>query len=165
MKRVCIVAADATRARLFTFEELGDPDDVQTQELRERKTLVDPLRRRRPSEIYSDTRPGLDRAPSGRGFALDDHRDASRRHRDREFAADIADAIEEVTRAHGCTRLILTASPRMLGYLRELGRVDRLELCEIDRDLARLSAAQLHDHLAHRGLLPARERIAAAARS
>ncbi len=164
MIRACIVAADAARARLFTFEEFDAPEGVKTQELREEKTLVDPARRRRPSELFSDSRPGLDRAPSGRGFAVDDHRDASRRQMDRIFAGEIARAIEEQTRAHGCTRLIVAASPRMLGMLRELAPLapSGIELSEIDRDLAHLSRAQLHDHLAARGLLPPRERIAAA---
>lgn len=160
-----IVTADATRARLFTFEELAAPIDVATQELREQTTLVDPGRRRRPSELFSDSRPGLDRAPSGRGFAVDDRRDAAQRKMDRDFAADIADASAELVRVHGCNRLILAASPRMLGFLRELGRFGQLgvEVCEIDRNLAHLSSAQLHDHLAERGLLPARERVGLAA--
>lgn len=161
---VCVVAADATRARLFTFEDHEGQDEAPTRKFRERMTLVDPARRRRASELFSDTRPGLDRAPSGRGFALDDHRDAALDRMDRGFAASIADAIEQIMRAHGCTRLILAASPRMLGILRTfepLGGRD-IERQEIDRDLVRLSGSQLHDHLAERGLLPARERIGAA---
>jgi protein required for attachment to host cells len=160
-----ILAADATRARLFTFEELAAPIDVATQELRERVTLVDPARRRRASELFSETRPGLDRAPSGRGFAVDDRRDAARRRMDRDFAADIADASRELVQAHGCNRLFLAASPRMLGFLRELGQFADLgvELCEIDRNLAHLSSAELHDHLARRGFLPVRERVGLAA--
>lgn len=90
------------------------------------------------------TRPGLDRAPSGRGFAVDDRRDAALDRMDRSFVA---------------------ASPRMLGFLREPGRFARLgvELCEIDRNLAHLSSPQLHDYLAERDLLPARERVGMAA--
>jgi|RhiMethySRZTD1v2_1073278.scaffolds.fasta_scaffold00164_59 protein required for attachment to host cells len=167
MMRTCIVAADATRARLFTFEEMIAPNGVKTQELREERTLVDPARRRRASELFSDSRPGLDRAPSGRGFALDDHRDAARRRMDRDFAADIAEAIVEQTRAHGHTKLIVAASPRMLGFLRQLAPLagHPIDLCEIDRDFARLSQSQLHDHLADRGLLPPRERLGAPAGS
>jgi len=163
--RICVVAADATRARLFTFEDFDWRDEGPNQEFCERMTLVDPARRRRASELFSDTRPGLDRAPSGRGFALDDHRDAARNRMDRDFATSIANAIELVTRAHGCTKLILAAGPRMLGILRTLeplGGRD-IERQEIDRDLVRLSGSQLHDHLAERGLLPARERIGATA--
>lgn len=165
MTRTGIVAADATRARLFTFEELAAPIDVPAQELRERMTLVDPGRRRRASELFSDSRPGIDRAPSGRGFGLDDRRDAARQRMDRDFAADIAASCRELVRAYGCDRLILAASPRMLGFLRELGEFARIgvELCEIDRNLTHLSDAQLHDYLAKHDLLPARERVGLAA--
>ncbi len=160
-----IVTADATRARLFTFEEPDAATEVATQEPRERMTLVDPGRRRRPSELFSESRPGLDRAPSGRGFAVDDRRDAALRRMDRDFAADIAGASAELVRSHGCNRLILAASPRMLGFLRELGALTHLgiELCEIDRNLVQLSSPQLHDYLAERGMLPARERVGLAA--
>jgi len=159
--RTGIVTADATRARLYTFDELAAPVDVPTHELRERVTLVDPARRRRASELFSDTRPGLDRAPNGRGFAHDDRRDAARRRMDSDFARDIAQACGELVRSHGVSRLVVAASPRMLGFLRELGPLAAadVELCEIDRDLVHLSNAQLHDYLADRGLLPTRERI------
>lgn len=164
MTTTCIVTADASRARLFTFEEpVGDDD--RSLELCERMDLIDPARRRRPSELFSESRPGLDRAPSGRGFAVDDHREGNRKHMDREFAAEIASALDGLARARGCSRLILAASPRMLGLLREIeplaGRA--VEVCEIDRDLVHLTGAQLHDYLADRGLLPRRERLAAAA--
>jgi len=156
-----IVTADATRGRLFTFEEFAAPIDIATQELRERTTLVDPERRRRASELFSDSRPGLDRAASGRSFALDDGRDDARRRMDRDFAADIRDACRALVETHGCNRLIVAASPRMLGFLRQLGHFASLgvELTEIDRNLVHLSTPQLHDYLAARGLLPARERV------
>jgi protein required for attachment to host cells len=165
--RTGIVTADATRARLYTFDELTAAVDEPTQELRERVTLVDPARRRRASELFSDTRPGLDRAPSGRGFAVDDRRDAALRRMDREFAGDIAQACVELMRSHRVSRLIVAASPRMLGFLRELGPLAAadVELCEIDRDLVHLSNAQLHDYLANRDLLPARERVGLAAQA
>lgn len=166
--RLCIAVADASRARLFSFEQVEAPPGVRSQDLRERVSLVDPARRRRPSELFSDTRPGSDRAPgsgrhAGRTFAFDDHREAAQRKMDRDFAADIADAIDRVTREHGCTRMILAASPRMLGMLREqMGPLAAgVELHEIDRNLVHLSNAELHDDLAARGLMPERERLPA----
>jgi hypothetical protein len=49
----------------------------------------------------------------------------------------------------------------MLGFLRQLGHFASLgvELTEIDRNLVHLSTAELHDYLAARDLLPARERV------
>ena len=156
----CVVAADASRARLFTFDSPAG-DEERALVLRERIDLIDPARRLRPSELFSDTRPGLDRAPSGRGFAVDDHRDAAQRRMDREFAAQIAEAVDDMARVHACGRVILTASPRMLGLLREIEPPagGAIEVYEIDRDLVHLSSTQLHDYLAATGLLPPRERM------
>ena len=162
MNRTVIAVADATRARLFTFEQQTAPAGEATQMFHEEIDLVHPARRMRPSELFSDSRPGSDRASSGRGFGLNDHRDASVRHMDREFAADIADEVARLVRAYGCRDVILAASPSMLGLLRQVARpmVDAdVVVHEIDRDLVRLSKAQLHDLLSTRGLLPERERI------
>jgi protein required for attachment to host cells len=164
MRRLCIALVDATRARIFTFEELGAPAGERTQELEERITLVHPARRRRPSEIFTDSRPGSDRAPSGRGFAHSDHREAALREMDRQFADEVAGQIELVVDAFGSSNLILAASPRMLGFLRAATRPlveSGVALGDLDRDLVRLTPAALHDFLAGRGLLPARERLLA----
>jgi protein required for attachment to host cells len=166
VNRICIAVADATRARLYTFEELAAPPGERTQEMRERVTLVHPARRMRPSQLFSDPRPGSDRAPNGRTFGLDDHREASLRHMDRQFAVDIVEEIRGLARAEGFRRVVLAASPRMLGILRELTGplVDAgMSLQEIDRDLVRLSIVELHDRLSDQGLLPVRERISSQA--
>lgn len=162
MERICIVLADAARARLFTFEEHDESSSLPPQELAERVDLVNPERRRRPSELFTDSRPGSDRAPSGRGFATDDHREAHLRELDRRFAASIVDETARLAQAQGATRVILAASPHLLGQLRLAAgplRRARLQLDQLDRDLTSLSAAQMHDYLADCGLLPARQRI------
>jgi protein required for attachment to host cells len=165
MKRLCIAAVDATRARLYTFAELEGPTGTQEQELSECVDLVNPERRQTPGQILSDTRPGTGRAPTGRGFAFDDHREEHLRELDRRFAAEIAQAVKSLAAEHACRHVILTASPRMLGPLREslapLIR-DGITLDEVARDLVRLTPAQIHDALAERGLMPSRARANAA---
>jgi protein required for attachment to host cells len=165
MNRTCLLVADAGRARLYTFEELAGPAGVPTQELIERLDLVNPERRRRPSELESDSRPGIDRAPNGRGYGVDDHRDGHRDELDRRFAAAILDRLAALAREHGSRSVVLVASPRMLGHLRlraePLAR-SGVTLNEIARDFTRLPTAQIQDHLARYGLLPARERLATA---
>ena len=163
MNRSCILVADASRARLHTFEELTAPPGHRSQELREEVDLIHPARRIRPSELFSDTRPGSDRAPTGRGFGLCDRRDASMRQMDRRFAAAIAAELERLVAESGCRTVIVAATPHMLGLLRELTRPlarGGVEIHEIDRDLVRLSPSALQDFLAERGLLPVRERLA-----
>src|SRR5260221_11890990 len=72
MYRTCIAVVDATRARLFTYDRFADESGVH-DELVERSDLVNPIRRQRPSEGFSDPRPGS--GPVGnRQFASDDHR-------------------------------------------------------------------------------------------
>lgn len=164
MISLSIVVADATRARLYTFEQMESADGGHAQEMHERISLVHPARRRRPSELFTDSRPGADRAPNGRGFAHDDHREAALRHMDRQFATDIVDELERLVRTHGHREVILSASPRMLGMMRELtGRLEHAGVTfhQIDRDLVRLTRSQLQDHLSGRGLLPQRERLGA----
>jgi hypothetical protein len=164
MMRLCIALVDATRARIFTFEELNAPPGEGTQALEERVSLINVARRRRPSELFTETRPASDRAPSGRGFAHSDHREAAIREMDREFAAEVAAQIAMVVDSLGCHQVILAASKRMLALLRELVQpmADAgLSLTDLDRDIVRLTPAQVHDFLAARGLLPGRERLAA----
>ncbi len=163
MTRICIAIVDAARARLYTFEELAGPNGP-AQELRECADLIDPDRRLRPSELFSDTRPGSDRAPSGRGYAVNDRRDSHMDQLDRRFAVEVTARLTDLVREHGCRRLIVAASPRMLGHLRSAGADlfgGRLAVDEIDRDLTHLSSPQIHDLLAARGVLPARVRLAA----
>jgi protein required for attachment to host cells len=167
MQRICIAIVDAARARLYTFDELAGPSGTPTQELREQIDLVDPDRRLRPSELFSDTRPGSDRAPSGRGYGVSDGREAHLEQMDRRFAAEIVARLAELVREHACHRLIVVATPRMLGELRQVGGrllEGELPVDEVSRDLTRLSSAQIHDHLAARGLLPPRERLAVSPR-
>lgn len=160
MYRACIAIVDATRARLFTFDRTVEPDGVHEQ-LVERRDLVDPARRRRPAELFSDTRPGSSRT-GGRQFGFDDHRDASLERMDRDFARSIVAEIAALLRSSASQRLILCASPRMLGELRQVGgeiRRDGLVLDELPRDLVKLTASEIREHLASYGLLPPPRRV------
>jgi protein required for attachment to host cells len=161
MRKTCVLVADAARARLFRH---GMPD-AENDVLEEVRELVEPERRQTDSEVFSESRPGLYQAMRGgprHGF--DDHRDEHRAEEDRRFAAEVLDQAAEVCKGLGRCRLVLAASPNMLGMLRsELARrgewVRHLdELCELDRDLSRLPPAELHDWLAARELLAPRER-------
>jgi protein required for attachment to host cells len=161
MHRIAIVVADAARARIFTYEA-GDPAEADgVSPLSERVDLVDPERRLRPSQIHSESRPGVTHSPHGPSFAVDDHRDAHADEADRRFAGKIAVELEGVLAEHPADDVVIVASPHMLGYLRddtaELPRRG-LEVHTLALDLTRETPSQLHDHLAERGLVPARRR-------
>jgi protein required for attachment to host cells len=157
MYRACIAVVDASRARLFTLERSTERGEVH-EKLSEQRDLINPARRHRPSELFSDTRPGTGRV-GGRQFAFDDHRDAHIDQFDAEFSREIVDEIASLLRAAGAHRLILCASPHMLGELREVGRElrrDDLEIEEIPRDLVKLTPTELREQLASYGSLPPR---------
>ena len=59
---------------MFTFERAYDVDGVHEQ-LSEQRDLVNPVRRLRTSELFSDTGQGSTRT-GGIHYTLDDHRDA-----------------------------------------------------------------------------------------
>jgi hypothetical protein len=163
MKRACIAIVDATRARVYTYQERQDVGG----ELREIADLVNPARRLRPTELFSDGRQGPDMTALGRGYAFDDHRDKHLDAWDTRFAKDVVAEVERLMKTDGYARVILAASPHMLGELRKAGRTlqrarDRngLEVEEVGHELTNLTSPQLHDHLASLQLLPPRQRLA-----
>lgn len=155
MKRACIAIVDASRARLFTYERTSGESGVHEQFV-EQRDLVDPARRKRPSEQFSDTRPGSSRTGDLQ-YGFDDHRDAHVARMDATFARHVVSEIEDLLRSTSTQRLILCASPRMLGELREAGdglRRSNLVVDELPRDLVKLTVPKLRDRLASYELLP-----------
>ena len=155
MQALAIVVADASRARLFTFKR--EDDLAPAPVLRERVDLVSLERRQRGTEVYSQAQPaGV--TPTGRGFAIDDHRDAHTDEVDRRFAEQVMSRLASLTEETACRRVALVASPRFLGHLREhagLIRQRGLALEEVARDLTRETAPKLREHLGELGVLPA----------
>jgi protein required for attachment to host cells len=155
MYRACIAVVDATRARLFTLDRTMEAGELR-EELSERADFVHPARRHRPSELFSDSRPGTSRT-GGLQYAFDDHRDAHIDALDAEFSRMIVDELAALIRSTGAQRLILCASPRMLGQLRSAGRElfrGPLAIDEVPRDLVKLTPTVLREQLASYGLLP-----------
>jgi protein required for attachment to host cells len=159
MYRVCIALVDATRARLFTFDRVTDGADIR-DELVERTDLVNPQRRRRPSELFSDTRPGSSRTGHLQ-YAFDDHRDHHISQLDDRFARMAMAALRELIDEHSTQRVVICASPRMLGRLRAAAPgllPGDIALDELPRDLVKLTPGDVRAELASRELLPGAER-------
>jgi protein required for attachment to host cells len=155
MYRACIAIVDASRARLFTYERETDAEGPH-EALTEQRDLVNPSRRLRASELFSESRPPSSRT-GGLQYTLDDHRDHHIEEIDAAFSRMIVSEIAALLRSGDTQRLIVCASPNMLGQLRaEYGelRRDKLELEELPRDLVKLTPAQLRDQLASYGMLP-----------
>jgi protein required for attachment to host cells len=156
MDKTCIAVVDASRARLFTFERSNEAEGMKEQ-LTEERDLIAPARRLRPVDLFSDTRPGSSRTGSLQ-YGLDDHRDAHIETLDEEFARKVTVELATLLLASHAHKLIVCASPNMLGRLREVqSELPRnLTVEEVARDLVKLTPSQLRDQLADYGLLPAR---------
>jgi len=154
MQRTLIAVVDATRARLIILTRTTLAEGGPGEELAELVDLANPGRRLTQSELFSDSRPGSSRV-AGRGFAFDDHRDAHVAHLDSEFARAVTDAIARTLSDSGASRLVLCASPRMLGTLRSTDlRPYGVAVQEIARDFSNLTLHQIQAHLVRLGLLP-----------
>jgi protein required for attachment to host cells len=155
MHRVCIALVDATRARLFTFERAMEGAEPR-EELVERADFVNPQRQRRPSELSSDTRPGSSHTGQLQ-YAFDDRRDHHVSQLDEKFARTAMAALRELIDERPTQRVVIGASPRMLGRLRAAAPgllPDGIAIDELPRDLVKLPPADVRVELASRGLLP-----------
>jgi protein required for attachment to host cells len=155
MPRINIVVADAVRARFFTFDG---------EHVIEQADLLNPERRLKASELFTESRPPLGHSSYGQQFAVDDHREQHVRELDQRFAANIVKRIDAELEEHPAPRVVVAAGPHMLGILREALSKRRhrdIELDDLALDLTRESPAQLHDHLARMGFVRPRARRAA----
>ena len=129
MQRTCIVVVDASRARLFLFDRTAEPAGLR-EELIETTDLVNPARRTTRAERVSD----------------------------RGFAKLIAQEVQRLIVSPQVQRLIVCASPHMLGELRQVAHTferSGLEIAEVPRDLVTLSPPELRERLGDYGVLPA----------
>ena len=163
MKRACIAIVDAAQARIYTYDQEGEPDRgpaPSDQTLHEELDLVNPGRR--GHDLFSTTKPGIKRPAPG-GGSTDDHREAHLDELARRFARQVLDEVNQIVRQRGFAHIIVVATPKMLGELRALDAALRrpdLELEYIERDLANLTSPQIHDRLAQLHLIAPRPRLA-----
>jgi protein required for attachment to host cells len=160
MKRACIAIVDAARARIYTYDpaESNGVHAASDRTLHEEVDLVNPGRR--GHDLFSTTKPGVKRIVPG-GGSTDDHREAHFDQLERNFARQIVDEVDRISRERGFTRVILVTPPKMLGELRKVDRtLQRPEMTVeyLERDLARLTSPQIHDHLAELRMISPRRR-------
>jgi protein required for attachment to host cells len=154
MYRACIAVVDASRARLFTFERSADPGGLR-ENLVEQQDLVEPSRRLRDSEVLSETRSGLARTGSLQ-YGLDDGRDARMDLLEAGFARAVVHEACKLLRVANAQRLILCASPSMLGELRRVRTElpEDVAVDEVPRNLVALAPSELRERLASYAVLP-----------
>lgn len=156
---ILVVVADATRVRLFSLDRRKRPDATFAPVLIEREDLVNPIRRKGSAEVFTDSRPGLQRG-GGSAHGVDDHRDAHMEEFDRRFSTELVEAAVKAQKETSAKKVLLIASPHMLGIIRKtLGPLTQTgaTIEELAKDVTQLSPTALHDRLASASLIPGRK--------
>ncbi|HXG29767.1 MAG TPA: host attachment protein [Nevskiales bacterium] len=142
--RVCIMAADAARARLFA----AGPANSGLHEL---DTLVNPEARTPERKLTSD-RPGRKANSSGRGTHSFGERAKPHREAVDSFARRIGQRLRAARTVDRFDRIYLVAEPEVLGMIRRTldERTRKCVVGEVSKSLTRRSAKTI------RAALPAR---------
>jgi len=167
MTRFLVAVVNVSKARFLTLEPLNAPELESGPDLIERRDLVNPAFEMAGQDLWANTKTGRNRGGGGKSHNYDDHRDNHLVEFGRRFAQDIVAEIDRLIAEHDLNTLLLVAEPQILGVLRDClhssnGRSVAVD--ELAKDLCRLKARQLHEYLAQKGLLPARQVALAEAR-
>jgi len=159
MSKLGIIIADGARARFITAEVVEDPDLEGSPRLTEHGNLVHPIRDVPEREEFSDrpSRKPAGAGPHGAGPATNDHRERHAAEDERRFAQSMLEAIPRFARDHELRRVVLAATPRLLGVLR--GQLDptalrAIQLEELALELSGSSLSQIREVFTKRGILP-----------
>jgi protein required for attachment to host cells len=161
-----VLAADGARARPLVLRT-DDPHAPSIEPLVEVSESTRPESRTRDHRLFTDTRPGTRQGgegAQGSRHGVSDHREGHKRAAEQRFATEIVQEAERVWREHDVSRVVVVASPPMLGVLRPAlerrkAGPQRWSLRELARDLTKLAPPAIHDALAADGLLPQRGRL------
>lgn len=164
MSQYCVVVTSGARARFFTLESSQFPELESGPNLVELTALSNPQHDAAGTQLWSEPKTGRNRGGiGGAAHGYDDHRTQHEEEYDRRFAHDVAEECHRLSQAHGASEVVLVSQKRMLGHLRAAmeSRRNGLQTTEIAKDLSKLSARELHEHLARESLLPPRRSPAA----
>ena len=142
-KKTWIVVADGARARIFVTRGPGTGLEAalpQTELVADSRSSDRTERSDRPGRTFDSTGAGR--------HAVEPPTDPQR-HGQKVFAGEISKILDQHHQKKAFDQLIVIAAPRMLGDLRAaLGdNLHKLVDAEIDKDLSKLSAHELADHL------------------
>ncbi|OGA53634.1 MAG: hypothetical protein A3F74_02380 [Betaproteobacteria bacterium RIFCSPLOWO2_12_FULL_62_58] len=159
MTNWCVVVADGARARIFVLEpgggRAGDPSLLEKADLANAGYSA-----RGADAPHMRTERNTNRQ-TGPMHAVGEKREQHRLEVERRFGVRIAERVAEVVKGWNEGSIVLVADPRLLGLMREMLREavkSEITLKELAKDYTRLSATELHEHLASNGLIPMRRR-------
>ena len=160
MNRTCIIVADIKLARFYGIEAVESPR--VKMKLVERTSLSSSSSDLKALGTSVSGRPHTEtntNRGSGPVHPMGAQRDRHRVELERRFGHEIASQAAEVTKAWNKGTIVLVAEPRLLGLMREPLRKalhQGIELKELAKDYAQLTASELRDQLDLTGLVPAR---------
>jgi protein required for attachment to host cells len=144
MKRVWVVVASSTVARLFAAESAAGP-------LEELEEMVHPEGRLHERELVSDL-PGRTFDSTGAGRHAKAAGVAPKEQETVNFAIQVAERLEAARTEGRFDALVLVAAPRFLGLLR--GRLSpptrERVILELDQNLVHLDGREIREHLPER---------------
>ena len=157
--KYCVVVANGSRARFFSLQNSEIPQVEAGPTLVEHGEVADPQLQQKPHDLWSE-RSGRNRSSSGgRSHGYDDHRDQHSAEMERRFVQSVAERGARFARKEKATTVLVVGNNRQLPALSESmnGLLQgKARIQGYSKDLAKLSASALHDHLAKEGLLPRR---------
>ena len=141
MQTTWILAADASRARIFEF---GGGDSA----LREIVDFQHPEGRAQERELVSDARGRRHGGNARQGNTSQPAKDAAQ-HEMEKFSRNVCAYLDDAQQHHRFDELCVIAPPTLLGVIRrQLSKeTQQRVLSEIPRDVAWLDARQLEDYL------------------
>lgn len=158
MNDTFIIVADAKRARFFAVE-LSDSPRSRLQ-LVERVTLantdIEGVRKGGAGRVKTER---ISNRQAGDVHPIEGRRQQHRVELERRFGREITQQASKLSRAWNGGTIVLIAEPRMLGLIREHLRdaLDpAIELKELAKNYAQLTAAELQKHLDLKRFVPAR---------
>jgi protein required for attachment to host cells len=162
MSKFLVAVIDGTKARFFTLEPSDIPEYESSPKLIEHDGLFNSTKELHAQELWASTKTGRNRGASGQSHSYDDRRQNHLVEFERRFIQAIATKISHLSQSYQVQQLLLIAEPQILGLMREAvipGLSKQIQVSEIAKDLCHLSPNELHEYLAKRELLPARQKI------
>ena len=141
---ICVVVADASRARIFLAE-----DGIST--LTEYGDLVHPESRLREQDLVSDEVGNVFES-GGHGVPGMGRENKVHRKEAETFAREICSEVERIREQGGLRRIYLVAPPRFLGQLRSAMNKQCAAIIsgETNKDLVALGIEEIRAHLPQR---------------
>lgn len=158
MSKYIVVVADSQRARLFTLKESLTPEIESSPRLIEEQSLLNPDKDQKVRKQHAAPAGGRTKSGSGGFYAFDEHcgkRDLGELRRFSSLV--IKETLKQARKANAHT-LLLVASRRTLGVIRDAlssSRLNGFDIHECDRELTGESPSRIQALLARRKLIPA----------